>query len=194
MGATECTINLFKQYTTGFKARMVKRMAGAERISARALGQEVGVCQSTLSKWLREAGTVAAMGGSHNRQRGGEDGKADSSKARRPQEWSPVEKLRAVVEASRLSEAELGEFLRSKGLHAVHLEEWRAAAELALTSGGKTRQRGKPSEGKRIKALERELNRKDKALAEVTALLVLKKKLEAIWGDEDESTRPKNET
>jgi len=180
-----------KQYAAGFKARMVKRMAGAERISARALGQEVGVCQSTLSKWLREAGTVAAMGGS---QRGDEDGRADSSQARRPQEWSPVEKLRAVVEASQLSEADLGEFLRSKGLHAVHLEEWRAAAELALTSGGKARQRGKPSEGKRIKALERELNRKDKALAEVTALLVLKKKLEAIWGDEDESTRPKNAT
>ena len=173
---------MFKQYTTGFKARMVKRMAGPERISARALWQEVGVHQSTLSKWLREAGTVPDMG------------KSQGGKARRPQDWSAQEKLRVVAEATELPEGELGEFLRRKGLHTAQLEEWRAAAEQALTSPSKTPRGKKSSEVKRIKALERELNRKDKALAEVTALLVLKKKFEAIWGDEDESTPTKSGT
>lgn len=177
---------VFKQaYKPGFKARMVKRMAGPEGISATALAQEVGVPQSTLSRWLKAAGTVSAMGGSQDEQGG---------KARRPQDWSAQEKLRVVAEALELSEGELGEFLRRKGLHTAQLEEWRAAAEQALMIPAKTRRGKKSPEAKRVKALERELTRKDKALAEVTALLVLKKKLEAIWGDEDESTPTKNET
>lgn len=172
-------------YRAGFKARMVKRMAGPEGISATALSEEVGVPQSTLSRWLRAAATVASMDGSQG------DG---GGKARRPQDWSADQKLRVVAEASTLSEAELGEFLRRKGLHTAQLEEWRAAAAQALGKAPKARRGQKSQETKRIKALERELDRKDKALAEVTALLVLKKKLETIWGGEDESTPTRTET
>ncbi len=43
-------------------------------------------------------------------------------------------------------------------------------------------------DARRVRALERELARKDKALAELAALVALKKKLELLWGDEDEST------
>jgi len=45
---------------------------------------------------------------------------------------------------------------------------------------------------KRIRSLEKELRRKDKALAETAALLVLKKKVQEIWGDEDENTTRRN--
>lgn len=176
---------VFKHYTAGFKARMVKRMTGPEGVTATDLAQEVGVNRSTLSKWRTKAATLPAMGGSQDK-RGG--------KAKRPQDWSAQEKLRVVAEASQLSEDELGEFLRKQGLHTAQLEEWRSAAEQALTAPTKSRRPKKSPEVKRIKALERELNRKDKALAEVTALLALKKKLEAIWGDEDESTPTKSET
>lgn len=173
-----------KEYTQGFKARMVKRMAGAEAISASALSREVGVSQSTLSRWLRSAGTVMPMGGSQNKQGGA---------AKRPRDWPPEKKLRAVVEASGLAEGELGEYLRKKGLHTAELEEWRAIAVQALRSAKKVR-RTKSPEAKRIRVLEKEVHRKDKALAEVTALLALKKKLEAIWGDEDDRTRMTSET
>jgi len=53
--------------------------------------------------------------------------------------------------------------------------------------------RAKPGpsvETQRIQALERELRRKDAALAETAALLVLKKKVRAIWGDADDTTDP----
>ena len=84
--------------------------------------------------------------------------------------------------------------MRSKGLHEAQLREWRdavmAAAEEALTA---PRQRRSSPETKRVKELERELRRKEKALAETAALLVLRKKADALWGDEDASTGPMND-
>ncbi len=97
------------------------------------------------------------------------------------------------MEAARLSEAELGEFLRREGLHSAQLEEWRTTALAAAQSAlaGETR---RSSEAKQIRDLKRDLDRKNAALAEVTALLALQKKVQAIWGDEDENTPPTNAT
>ena len=171
-------------YSNGFKARMVQRMAGPERISARALSEEVGVTQPTLSRWLRRARTVASMGesGSGDRNQG----------AKSTQQWKAEEKLRIVQEAASLSDEDLGAFLRREGLHTAELEEWRSAALSALSPSVKSR---KPSpESKKIRALEKELRRKEKALAETAALLALQKKVREIWGDEDDDTPTKSET
>ena len=48
-------------YTNGFKEQMVSRMLGPTAVSANKLGKSVSVTQSTLSKWLRYAGTLASM-------------------------------------------------------------------------------------------------------------------------------------
>lgn len=112
---------------------------------------------------------------------------------KRPEDWSPEEKLKAVLEAASLSDEELGAFLRSQGLHETHLQQWR----LQMLGGlGKVPATKKPkrsvADTKRIRSLEKELKRKDKALAETAALLVLKKKVQEIWGDEDDNTAPGN--
>jgi transposase-like protein len=116
-------------------------------------------------------------------------------KPRRPQDWTAEEKLQAVKEASGMSEEELGAFLRSKGLHDAHLKEWRKKAEegarAALSSQGEAKARR--SNSQKIRELERELRRKDKALAEAAALLILKKKLKALWGDEEDATEANKE-
>ena len=109
----------------------------------------------------------------------------------RPDDLPAAEKFRLVWEASTLSEQELGTFLRSHGLHEAQLEEWRLAALGALQKP-KKKKRGVSPEARKIKELEREVNRKDKALAEVTALLALKKKLDALLGDEDDDMKPRN--
>ncbi len=159
---------------------MVKRMAGRENVSANALSEEVGVSQSTLSRWLREAHTVPDMGGTKKRSEGGPKG---------PRKWSATEKLQVVLEAAVLSDNDLGEFLRRKGLHTAHLEEWRkTVTEAAQAALGPKKRAKKSPESLRIKELEKELRRKDKALAEVAALLALKKKAQEIWGDEDDDT------
>jgi transposase len=83
--------------------------------------------------------------------------------------------------------------LGSRGLHQADLDEWREsamrAARAELGGGAQVKSR----ESKRIRELERELNRKDRALAEASALLVLKKKAQAIWGAEDDDTEPTTE-
>ena len=179
-----------EQYTESIKARMIKRMTGPNAMSANALAKEVGISQNTLSRWLRSASTVAPMNS-------GKGKKVRSSKeaARRSQDWTMQEKLRIVLEAEPLSDEELGVLLRREGLHREQLDQWREAAAAALGKPA-ARKRGKPGptpEQKRIKDLERQLRHKEKALAEAAALLVLKKKFETLFGDEDDDTDQRSE-
>jgi transposase-like protein len=98
-----------------------------------------------------------------------------------------------VREAAALSDDELGEFLRREGLHEEQLEQWREMLiQAAPEVFGKRRRKKTSPETKRIRELEKELPRKDKALAEAAALIVLKKKAQAIWGDEDDDTDPRS--
>jgi transposase len=166
-----------------FKSRIVAKMVGPHAVSANALSAEVGICQPTLSRWLREARTVPAMAKKTRRSK-------DGARPQRPQDWSPEEKLRVVVEASGLSDEELGAFLRKEGLHQAQLDAWLATARSSLSARKGTKKAS--VESKRIRELERELRRKEKALAEAAALLVLQKKVRAIWGDEDDDTETRN--
>ena len=103
---------------------------------------------------------------------------------KRPQEWSAAEKLEVVIEAGKLDEESLGRYLREKGLHTVHLQQWRQEVLEALK--GKRKNGKADPRDKRIRELERELKRKEAALAETAALLVLKKKAHDIWGDRED--------
>ena len=159
---------MMQQFSDAFKARVVQRLVGPRAMSANALAEEVGVSQESLSRWLRAARSVGGMTPPVKKQ------------------WTGAEKLRVVTEARGLTGSALGAFLRREGLHEPHLTAWRAAAEAALGAAARPRPGGSP-EAQRIRELERELRRKDKALAETAALLVLKKKVQAIWGDEDDT-------
>ena len=71
------------------------------------------------------------------------------------------------------------------------MTQWRQEMLTGLAES-KARPSSKPTaEARRIRELERELARKEKALAEAAALLILKKKAQALWGDEDDTTAPK---
>lgn len=175
-------------YPEIFKEKMVLRMSEPGGISANALSEEVGVSQTSLSNWLRDAAGVEPVVKKVN-------GKSMKAKVgKRPQDWTAAEKLEAVLESASLSEQELGGYLRRKGLHEAQLEQWRRrVTEAAMEALQSKSSRKKASvEAKRVRELERELRRKEKALAETAALLVLKKKAAAIWGDEDDSTVWKN--
>lgn len=167
---------------------MVQRMTGPQPISANLLAEETGVCQSSLSRWSRAASYEVKKRG-NGVQRSSEP---NESEPVRPEDLPATEKLRLLRESLELSDDELGAFLRRHGLHQAQLDQWREKALEALQKP-KRAHSGKSPEAKRIRELERELNRKDKALAEVTALLALKKKLSALLGDEDESTTERNE-
>ena len=170
-------------YTKAFKALMVRKMADPNGPSPMSITKEIGVSRSTLYRWVSETDTVdvaelpdpPTFSKSMKRM----------PDMKRPQDWRPEEKLAAVLEAALLSEEDLGPFLRSRGLHAAHLQQWHEQMLVGLEPAPTTR-----VVRKRIKELEKELNRKDKALAEAAALLVLKKKAQDIWGDEDDDMTP----
>jgi transposase-like protein len=161
------------EFTDGFRAGMVRRMTGPYAMSASALSKEVGISQSTLSRWLREAGNVASVS-------------KKKEHPRRAKTWTLREKLRVVLAADGLNGEELGALLRKEGIHSARLEEWRSAAELALDP--RAAARAETGASRRIKELEKELARKEKALAETAARLVLRKKAAALWGEEDDDT------
>jgi transposase len=164
-------------YTDSFKAKMVQRMSSPDAISAMSLSKEVGVSQSQLSRWLQRARTVGPM---TKPRRADPPSQVGASR-------SAEEKVRIVMAAAALASDELGVFLRREGVHEAEVEQWRASILEALENGG-AKGSGRSADGKRIKELERELRRKDKALAETAALLVLQKKVREIWGDGDDGT------
>ena len=161
-----------KLYSPAFKMKMVQRMTGPNAVSARQLQQETGMNQETLSKWLRDARILPSM---------------PPPRKPPPDPTKSVEdKARIVCEASKLDgEAQLG-YLQQQGVRFAELEQWR----LALADDGQ------PARGvaTQIRRLERELARKDKALAEAAALLVLSKKVKALWGDADDEPDEGNES
>jgi transposase len=165
-----------KQYSEKFKARMVGKMLGEQGLSANALSKEVGVGQPTLSRWLREAGRFDLVTNHDD----------ETPPERRPEDWSAREKLNAVIEAAGVPEAELGVWLRRKGIKEEHLRQWR---ELAMSGFSERPSRTSREERRRVEKLEKELKRKDKALAETAALLVLQGKMQALWAEEDDATR-----
>lgn len=136
------------------------RLLPPESCDVNHLAREIGVSAQTLERWRADA---LACG----RQTGG---------------WTAAARLEAVLTAAALSEEQTNAWCRSQGIYPSELSEWRQAALGALDKPAAGRVDGATkAERRRIAELERELRRKEKALAETAALLVLSKKLEAIF-------------
>lgn len=131
-------------------------------MSAAQLCRETGVRQQNLSRWLTEARSLPLVA-------------TEKSTIR---EWTVEQKARILANASTLTGEELTAYLEHEGVKLAEFEQWR----LALEEGG----RASTAITRRIRKLERELARKEKALAEAAALLVLKKTIESVYRDEDE--------
>jgi hypothetical protein len=107
----------------------------------------------------------------------------DEDLSRSTDERAPEEKLRLLLKARALADEQLGEFLRREGIREGDLERWEQEALGGLQRGpsdaGKSRQ---------IRELERRVHKSEKRLKEANALLELQKKVQALWGDEDDNT------
>ena len=158
-----------RPFSEAFKQKMVERLSGRDAVSARQLSRDLGIPQDTLSRWLREARSLAVM----------------PPPDARTKVWSVDDKVRVLAAAAKLTGTELTALLEQEGVTLAELDQWRQAlGEEGRASRETTR---------RIRKLERELARKDKALAEAAALLVLKKKVDQLWEDEDDDTDEGNE-
>ena len=161
-------------YSKELKEATQAKMLPPNNQSVSKLNQETGIPEGTLKKWrsqIKRKGLTVVTG------------------SRPSEQWRTREKFHVVLETATHSEIELGEYCRKKGLYADQVKTWRdncmqanggVAQELACAV-----RQGKEKD-KVVAQLRKELQRKDAALAETAALLVLRKKLQAIWGSPDD--------
>jgi len=132
-----------------------------ESATVEVVAREIGVATGTLQRWREDAQTRPARG----------------------RAWSATARLEAVITAAAMDEAGKSAWCREHGVYPVDLDKWRSSATTALADPQDARAspQATRADKKRIKKLERELLRKDRALAETAALLVLSKKVAAIF-------------
>lgn len=162
------------RYTKEHKAEIVARMMPPKNESIAQLAQEMGISEATLYNWRKQARVA---------------GHATPGNGQVSDKWTSQDKFYIVMETFAMNEAELATYCRQKGLFREQIEAWRIAC---VQANGQVFDQAKQLNGalkeeqKRAKQLEKELQKKEKALAEAAALLLLRKKAQAIWGDDEE--------
>jgi transposase-like protein len=163
-----------KAYPKERKEAILRRMMPPENKLVSELARETGITEQTLYTWRRQLK---------------EQGIPVPGDGKNPEGWSSEDKFAVVLETAALNEAELAEYCRRKGLFVEQIAAWREVCRTANANAAE-QARGQREQSKddkkRIRELEKELNRKEKALAEAAALLVLRKKAQAIWGNNEE--------
>ena len=131
-----------------------------------SVSQEIGVSVATLERWRADALSTPA----------------------RERVWTAAARLQAVITTAAMDEAQRSAWCREQGVYPSELQQWKENATAALNEDPEELSSPQQTRDarKRIKELERDLRRKDKALAETAALLVLSKKLEAILQRDEE--------
>ncbi len=162
------------RYSEERKASVMRKLLPPNNRPIPEVAREEGISEQTLYNWRRQAR---------------EKGVPVPGSGKQTEDWSAEAKFAAVVESASMNESELSEYCRSKGLYPEQIKRWREAcvqgAQQSETEERQSKREAK-RDRKRIKQLERELQRKEKALAEAAALLVLRKKLNALWGENEE--------
>jgi transposase-like protein len=159
----------YRKYSEEQKQMWVKKFLSRGNKSIDVFCRENALSSTAVYKWIAIYGRTPDM----------------KPLARSPQHWRPEEKFKAVMAFDKLEVEQQGAYLRQEGVHSEHIEMWREKMQksLELESHDKRSERGELVY--KIMDLERELLRKDKALAEAAAIMILKKKVDSIWGIEE---------
>jgi transposase-like protein len=158
-------------YSPERKEAVLKKMLPPNNQSIAGLAKEEGISDATLYNW---------------RQQARNEGRLMPDSDNTPEGWTSKDKFAAVMETAAMSEAEIAEYCRQRGLYPEQLASWRAACEQANDWHRASEKQLKivtRADRKKVRQLEKELARKEKALAEAAALLVLGKKLDAMFED-----------
>ena len=155
----------YSSYSREFKDAIITKIINRGSLDIAEVCAREGIKTASAYRWLKRD-SLGSMNTKPNAKK-----------------WSSREKLLAVSETISASEADTGLYLRKEGLLSRQVEEWKSQA-LASLEPQPPRGAAKDPRDERIKELERDILRKDRALAEASALLILQKKVNLIWGDE----------
>jgi len=159
-------------YSPEFKEQAVRKLMPPHNRTVASLSQEIGVSEATLYNWKKQF-----------RARG----YVVPKKSTIADQWDAKAKLAAVIQTAAMNEAERSEYCRKHGLYPEQIEAWKTAFEASdFLEAAPTTKAELAAERKKSRALEKELRRKEKALAEAAALLTLSKKAQAIWGTNED--------
>jgi len=157
-----------KPYPSEFKEQAVQKALTRGSIPLKSVAQALGVGYSTLQTWIREYKKVNT-----------------DTDSQRPQDWTRESQFQALLDTAAMGEEQRSQYCREKGIFPHHLETWR----LSFIESEKVAVTLDKAQLKTLKEenalLHKEIRRKDKALAETAALLVLQKKFQALWEDRD---------
>jgi transposase-like protein len=162
-----------KQYPEEFKASIITKLLAPNNADISALAKESGIPKDTLYCWRIK------------HQRRHQQVKAE--KIDNNSKINSSEKFDIVIETAHMNQAEFSAYCRSKGLYPEQIDAWRAQCRQANKTLSTQADRKKFNEQtKEIRQLKSELNRKEKALVEAATLLILKKKVQQIWGEKED--------
>lgn len=156
------------------KEAILKKLLPPYSMSVKEVSEEEGISTATLYHWrqqLRSSGAAVPKSNTSSEQ------------------WSAQTKLAIVAETYSMTENELSQYCREKGLYPEQVQAWRSEFVQGIMSNKESEAQAKKqakADKLEIKELKKDLRLKEKALAETAALLVLRKKLRAFYGEEPE--------
>jgi len=162
-------------YSAERKEAVLKKLLPPNNRTVAEVAKEEGISEASLYNWRTQA----------RRQ-----GRPVPGNKQTSDDWSAEAKFAVVVETAAMNETQLSEYCRSKGLYPDQVKAWKTACIEGQLSDRERRQQQQDQakqDRREIKALKKELQRKDKALAETAALLALRKKLNALWGEDEDN-------
>lgn len=162
------------RYAEERRQAVVAKLLPPHHLSAYKVAEQEGISVATLYKWRKEARAEGRC--------------LPNASNQGVENWSSQDKFAAVVETAALNAEEMTEYCRRRGLFPEQLQRWRHDCEQAASLSHEDRRREAAKiqeQRRRVRDLERELKRKNDALAETAALLTLSKKARATWGDEE---------
>jgi len=159
-----------KVYSDAFVEQALVKVYSRGKRTIQDVASELFVNVYTVKNWIRRKNLYMLQ--------------AATGRDKRPQDWSRSEQLVALHETHALDEGALQAWCRERGLFAHHLEAWRVAFCLDVKPAAVAEASEVRSLRQKNQTLLKELDRKDKALAEAAALLLLQKKFNALWEDE----------
>ena len=167
---------MHKRYSFEFQEQALKKVYSRGERTIESVAAELNMSAATLKGWMKRKVKQAPTQ------------EMSTNTEKRPQDWRVEEQLLALQESFGLEGEALHAWCRERGLFAHHLTSWKSAFcagrksnfDLAENKAGARELRDQNDQ------LKRELKRKEKALAEAAALLVLQKKFRALWEEEEQ--------
>lgn len=170
MGGKESCMS---SYSAEFKSVILSKLLGPNPPSIIALSQNSGVSKGTLYAWVKQVKSNKIVD--------------IPKRVKRVQNWTKQERFKALLDTANMGEEQLNAYCRKNGIFPAQLEDWKIELSESLSNKDAYEKESKIKNlESELQSIKQELSRKDKALAEASAILFLKKKAQDLWPAQEE--------